>query len=195
MTTRLFASGFIAFCLAAGPAAAQGPTDHPWSHGTTLSAEVGAATASGDTGLAAGGIIGWEITPHVGIDATVGWLDRNPGETGFSAAIGMHDTFKRLPLAPYVQGGFGMYIATFDPGKAASIPPFYADRMDGRLTHTFTDPAFFGQTGFDVFRNRRVSVRPTVGGMLVVHDAHSYGVGLFSVKIDYHFEEHPTGNR
>jgi hypothetical protein len=181
--------------LAAPPAAAQSlqPVDHQWSHGTTLGLVGGVGTTSDATGAVLGGSIGWEFTPRVGLDATATWLDRQTGASAFSAALSVHAGLPTLPrLAPYVEGGFGMYIATFDPSEGGTIPPFYADRMSGALSQTFVDPAFAAGAGFDLFRSRRVAVRPLFGALIAFRDGDAYTVGTFTVRVEYHFERHPV---
>ena len=156
--------------LAASPAAAQSlePVEHPWSRGTTLGLVGGVGTASDGTGGAMGGSLGWELTPLMGLDATATWLDRQTGASGFlSAALYLHAGLPTLPrLAPYVEGGFGMYIADFDSTATSNIPPFYAELIAcPLLSQTFVDPAFVAGAGFDVYRSRRVAVRPSFGAL------------------------------
>jgi Outer membrane protein beta-barrel domain len=176
--------------LAASPAAAQSlqPVEHQWSRGTTLGLVGGVGTASDGTGAALGGSLGWELTPQVGLDATATWLDRQTGASGFSAALSVHAGLPTLPrLAPYVEGGFGMYIANFDSKETSNIPPFYADRMSA-LSQTFVDPAFVAGAGFNVFRGRRVAVRPSFGALIAFTGGNAYTVGTFTVRVEYHFE-------
>lgn len=181
--------------LAASSAAAQSlqPVEHVWSRGTTLGLVGGVGTASDGTGAAMGGSVGWELTPQMGLDATATWLDRPTGASGFSAALSLHAGLPTLPrLAPYVEGGFGMYIANFDPKATSHIPTFYADRMSGALSQTFVDPAFVAGAGFDVFRGRRVAVRPSFGALIAFTGDDAYTVGMFTVRVEYRFERPPT---
>jgi hypothetical protein len=181
--------------LAASPAGAQSlqPVEHQWSHGTTLGLVGGVGTASDGTGAVLGGSLGWELTPRVGIDGTATWYDRQTGDSSFAATLSVHAGLTRShALAPFVEGGFGMYIATFDPSETTAIPPFYADRMTGALAATFVDPAFLMSAGFDLFRTRHIAIRPTIGAVIAVHDARAYTVGQFTVRAEYHFEDHPA---
>ena len=180
--------------LAASPAAAQSlqPVEHPWSRGTTLGLVGGVGTASDGTGAAMGGSVGWELTQQLGLDATATWLDRPTGASGFSAALSLHAGLPTLSrLAPYVEGGFGMYIADFDSTATSNIPPFYADRMS-LLSQTFVDPAFVAGAGFDVYRSRRVAVRPSFGALIAFTGDDAYTVGMFTVRVEYRFERPPT---
>ena len=181
--------------LVASPVAAQSlqPVEHPWSRATTLGLTGGVGTASDGTGAVLGGSIGWELTPQLGLDATTTWLDRQSGANGFSAALSVHAGLPTLPrLAPYLEGGFGMYIANFDPKDTSNVPPFYADRMSGALSQTFVDPAFVAGAGFDVFRGRRVAVRPAFGALIAFTGDDAYTVGMFTVRVEYRFERPPT---
>ena len=185
-----------AFVLVTAPAAfAQSePPQHRWSHGTTLSVMGGVATASDDTGAALGGSLGWEITPRVGIEGTWTWIDREPGASAFNASLNVHAVLtKSQPIAPFVEGGFGMYLATFDPKRVTNVPPFYADRMAPVGTSTFTDPAFFAGAGIEIFRTHHFTVRPAVGAIVVMDSGRAYTVGMFTVRASYHFEDHPLG--
>ena len=179
--------------VAASAASAQSePPQHLWSHGTTLAVLGGVATASDDTGGALGASVGWEITPRVGIEGTGLWIDREPGASAFNASMNVHAVLTRSqPVAPFVEGGFGMSLAMFDPNRVSTIPSFYANRMTGVGTNTFTDPAFFASAGIEILRTNHVTFRPAVGAMLVVDSGRSYTVTTFTVQVSYHFEDHP----
>ena len=181
--------------LVASPVAAQSlqPVEHPWSRATTLGLTGGVGTASDGTGAVLGGSLGWELSPQVGLDGTATWLDRQTGASGFSAALAVHARLTTLPrLAPYVEGGFGMYIAHFDPKETSNVPPFYADRLSGALAQTFVDPAFVAGAGFDLFRGRRVAIRPSFGALIAFTGDDAYTVGMFTVRVEYRFERPPT---
>ena len=178
--------------LFASAAAAQSGPQHDWSHGTTLAAAGGVGQAGDDTGALLGGTIGWEISPRVGIDGAGTWFDRETGATAFAASLNVHAMLtKSQPVAPFVAGGFGMYLAVFDPNRATHIPTFYADRMSGPLTQRFTDPAFFASAGIEFFRTGHFTVRPAVGAVIAMHGADTFVVGSFIVQLAYHFEDHP----
>jgi hypothetical protein len=183
--------------LAANPARAQPGAQPPadttnWKRGTTLAIFAGTASASSDTGLVAGGTIGWEVTPRVSIEGSGSWLDRNDGATGFAATMGVATNLLRTrPVAPFVIGGFGLYHASFDRSRG-TIPEFYSDRLseDGNGTiASFTDPAFVIGGGVNIFASRRWSVRPAVEALIAVNDSDTYTITQLTVQLAYHFEE------
>ena len=88
-----------------------------------------------------------------------------------------------------------MYLAQFDPNQVMNIPPFYADRVAGPGTSTFTDPAFFVSAGIEIFRPRDFTLRPAVGAVIVVDGGRSYTVATFTVQASYHFAKHPPAPR
>ena len=145
-----------------------------------------------DTGALLGASVGWEITPAIGIEGAGAWIDRDRGARAFSASLGVR--VRMTParaVAPFVTGGFGLYLASFDPKRATQIPAFYADRISGAGTNTFTDPAFFGNVGVDLFRRHRFTVSPTVGILLAADDQRTFAIGSFFVQASYRFEKHP----
>src|SRR6185436_18371113 len=161
-------AAFVFVAASAASAQDQLPAHH-WSRGTTLAVTGGVATASDDTGGALGATIGWDITPQIGIEGTGMWIDREPGASAFSASLNVRAALTRTaPLSPFVEGGFGMYLAQFDPNQVVNIPPFYAGRMAGLGTSAFTDPAFFASAGIEIFRPRHFTLRPAVGAVIVV---------------------------
>jgi hypothetical protein len=165
---------------------------HQWSHGTTLALSGGIGTASDGTGAVLGGTIGWEITPRIGVEGTATWLDRQTGSSAFAASLTAHALLAGWRrLSPFVEGGFGMYLAKFDPERVANIPSFYADRMSGIQTETFTDPAFFVGAGVDLFRTNHFRFRPVAGAIVAFTGSSAYTVGTFTLRAEYHFEDHP----
>ena len=124
--------------VAASAASAQDQLPaHHWSRGTTLAVTGGAATASDDVGGALGATIGWELTPQIGIEGTGMWIDREPGASAFRGSLNVRAALTRTaPLSPFVEGGFGMYVAKFDSNQMTNIPPFYSERMAGLGTST-----------------------------------------------------------
>jgi hypothetical protein len=183
--------------LASWPSSAQTePASHRWSHGTTLAASGGVGTASDNTGPVLGATIGWEITPRVGLDGTATWLDKQPGANAFAASLTVHAILTEThPLSPFIEGGFGLYLAEFDPNRVDTIPAFYGDRLSGPGTQTFTDPAFFAGGGFDIYRNRSFAIRPSLGVVIAVDSSRSHTIGTFTIRAEYHFEEHPVTPR
>jgi hypothetical protein len=96
-----------------------------------------------------------------------------------------------LWVAPFVEGGFGLYAASFDPKRTSDIPPFYADRMSGAITNWFSDPAFFVGGGVDLMRRNNVAVRPSVGAIVAFRDGSTYTTGTFAIRVEYHFGRLP----
>ena len=169
---------------------------HHWSRGTTLAATGGVATASDDAGGALGATIGWEITPQIGIEGTGMWIDRERGASAFSGSLNVRAALtKTAPLSPFVEGGFGMYLAKFDPNQVTNIPPFYSDRMADLGTSTFTDPALFASAGLEIFRTPHFTLRPAIGAVIVIDGGRSYTVTTFTVQASYHFAKHPLAPR
>jgi hypothetical protein len=181
----------VLFATSAASAQSELPA-HRWSRGTTLAGVGGVATASDGTGAALGGTIGWEMTRQVGIEGTGMWIDREPGASAFSASLNVRAALtKTKPMAPFVEGGFGMYLAMFDPKQVTNVPAFYADRMTGVGTNTFTDAAFFASAGVELFRTLHFTLRPAVGAVIVVDGSRSYTMTTFTVQASYHFDTHP----
>jgi len=180
--------------LGASSSSAQSQTlpENRWSRGTTLSLSGGAASASGDTGALVAGTIGWELNRQLALKGAGTWLDRDPGAGAWAASFGLHATLPKVLVLPFVEGGFGIYLASFDPKRATSIPPFYANRMSGAVTQTFVDPALFLSGGIDLFRNDHLIIRPAAGAMVAVRSGHASTVGTFSIEAEYHFEGHPS---
>jgi hypothetical protein len=161
---------------------------HMWSHCTTLSMAGGATTASDHNGGMLGAAIGWEMTPRLGLEGSGTWFAKPAGSNAFAGALSVRAVLAETQtLAPFVEGGFGLYAASFDPNRATDIPAFYANRMSGTITNWFTDPAFFAAAGVDVFRSNRVAIRPTIGAIFAVNDGHAYTTGTMSVRVEYHF--------
>ena len=179
----------IVLLFAALPARAQGTLPaHKWSHCTTLTGSGGVAIGSDHTGATLGGAVGWEITPLIGLEGSATWFDKQTGSSAFAAGVSVRglltDSFW---MAPFVEGGFGLYAASFDPKRATDIPAFYRTRMSGALTNWFTDPAFFVGAGVDLMRRNNFAVRPTVGAIVAVRDGDAHTVGTFAVRVEYHF--------
>ena len=194
MRTRTILIAMI-LLFAALPAQAQGPT-HKWSHCTTLTGSGGVAIGSDHTGATLGGAIGWEITPRVALEGSATWFDKQTGSSAFAAGLSVRGMLAdSLWLAPFIEGGFGLYAASFDPKRATDIPPFYGNRMSGTLTNWFTDPAFFVGAGVDLMRRNNFAVRPTAGAIVAVRDGDAYTIGTFAVRVEYHFGGLPPAAR
>ena len=188
MTTQT-TLGAVLLLLAALPVQAQGPLPtHRWSHCATLTGSGGIAAGSDHTGATVGGAIGWEITPRIALDGSATWFDRQTGSTAFAAALSVRGLLTDSAwVAPFVEGGFGLYTASFDPKRAVDIPPFYADRMSGAITNWFNDPALFLGAGVDLMRRSNVAVRPSAGAIIAFREGATYTVGTFAVRVEYHF--------
>jgi hypothetical protein len=178
-------------------ASAQQVADSDWKHGTTLSAFAGAGTDSSKTGAVGGMSMGWEATPVLAFEGSGSWLDRGAGADAFAAALKVQAGLRSVrTVVPFVEAGFGLYRAWFDP-ESTSIPEFYERRMNTTAPatptpRTFTDPALVFGGGVSLFASRRISLRPDVETMLVRADGQSYFVTTVAVRLAYHFEEHPV---
>lgn len=170
------------------------PTPDDWGHGTTLSASLGVATDSSDTGLTAGGAIGWELDPRVMLEGSALWLDRRGGADGFNAALKVRAGLTRSGVSPFLEAGVGLYrVSTKAPDE---MPLFYRRRMAAhgaaRMPGSFTDPVFDVGGGLNVFMSRHLALQPAVEAMFVTRDSEVHTVAVFSVRLAYHFENHPV---
>jgi hypothetical protein len=178
------------------PLAAQSdPMD--WRKGTALSVFGGAASATGGTNAAAGGAIGWELTPYLTFEAGGTWM---PGGDldAFAGLFGARvHLLSRRTAVPFVSGAIGVHHTTVALNDQA--PMFYRRRMrfdmrddQGRLktTQTFDDAVYAFGAGVDVYLRRHLSLRPDLR-VLLVHDGGTRAVALYGVHLAYHFEEHP----
>jgi hypothetical protein len=150
--------------------------------------------AASDTGPVVGGALGWEVTPRLALEGVASWLDRAEAPESFSAALRVRTGLMRQRSAPFLEGGFGLYRAGIDPGRA-SIPDFYRRRMvfgDAAHRQTFTDPAFLVGGGWTLFVSRHFSLQPAVEATIVTRDAHGYVLTAGVVRLGYHFEDHPV---
>jgi hypothetical protein len=185
--------------LLASPAWAQrtAPQASPpddWGHGTTVSASVGVATDQSDTGGLAGGALGWELSPRVMVEGSGLWLDRPGGSHGFNAALKVRAGLTRTGVSPFVEGGVGLYRLTTD--TSGEMPEFYHRRMASQgaslSQRSFTDPVFHIGAGVNVFTSRHLSLQPAAEVLLVTRDGHTYTLAAFSLRLAYHFEDHPV---
>ena len=142
---------------------------------TTLNVVAGAATDSSETGLAAGMAMGWDATPRFALEGSGSWLDRGNGANAFAAAAKLQVRVRSVrPVVPFVEAGFGLYRAWFDPDSAA-IPEFYQQRITA-TDRSVTDPAFVFGGGVNLFASRRISIRPEIETMLVRGGGQNYFV-------------------
>jgi hypothetical protein len=188
MRTYTLLAAAIVFVFTSSSQAQTKLPAHMWSHCTTLTMAGGASTASDHNGGTFGAAIGWEMTPRLGLEGSGTWLAKPAGSNAFAGALSVRALLtKTHTLAPFVEGGFGLFAASFDPNRATDIPAFYANRLTGATTNWFTDPAFFAAAGIDVFRSHRVAIRPTVGAIFAVNDGQSYTTATATVRVEYHF--------
>jgi hypothetical protein len=173
------------------------PATNPWSHGTTLNVFAGVNSASSRGGSLAGGAVGWEVNRWLALEGIGSWLDRGTGADAFAADLKViisPVTARRF--VPFVQGGIGMYRASFDLSRA-EIPDFYRSRLaaasDVNSTVTLTDPSFIVGGGANLFITQHVAIRPDVLATMVRRDARSYVLTTVAVHLAYHFETHPVG--
>jgi hypothetical protein len=187
----------VVLALVAPSVAAQTvPPGNPWNRGTTLNVFVGANRASSELGPAAGGALGWELWPWLGVEGSAGWLDRPGRAHAFAAELKALVGLPRLrPVVPFVEGGVGLYRATFDRA-APGIPAFYRGRVRSGTSlsqglASVTDPSLVVGGGANVYLNRHIAIRPEMEARIVLHDSQRHVVTSMAVRFAYHFEEHP----
>jgi Outer membrane protein beta-barrel domain len=168
-----------------------------WSRGTTLNGFAGVAVDSSQRGPAVGGAVGWEVTPGLAIEGSGSWVEFGHGTNAFGGALKVRARlFGHRRVDPFVQGGVGLYRATFGPGDT-EVPAFYQRRLTGQLTgrdvgRTFTDPTLVGGGGVSLFVNRHVAVRPEVEAAVALDSGRAHLVTTIGVHLVYHFESHPV---
>jgi hypothetical protein len=169
------ACALVAQLVLASPLVAQGRTGYDWSHGTTMTGLVGAASAeSADTRATLGGGFGWTLNHWVTVEASGNWL---------------------VPRREDHGGGMGLYIASFAT-TTGTIPDFYQARIpdnSAMTRRTFTDPMFAFSAGVDIATRARWSIRPVVDLKLVTDGSSVYPVTIAAVHIMYRFERHGAG--
>ena len=176
---------------------AQERTGYDWSHGTTWTGIVGAASAeSADTRATLGGGFGWTLNHWVAIEASGQWLVPRTEDHGFSADLmAVVNLARNSRVIPFVGGGMGLYIASFDT-TTGTIPDFYQARIpeSSGITHrTFTDPMFAFSAGVDIAARARWSIRPVVDVKLVTDGSSAYPIAIAAVRFTYRFERHGAG--
>jgi hypothetical protein len=179
------------------PASAQSDIrGNEWMRGTTLSGSAGIALDSSHSGPALAGAIGWELTPRLAIEGAGSWLDLGDGRRGFGASVKTRAHLTgRHTLNPFVEGGFGLYRATFRHADAP-MPHFYRRRMPMVVrvnldNVTFTDPAFFAGGGLELRVSRRFALRPDVETMFVFRDGRQHLVTTIAVRAAFQIEHRP----
>jgi hypothetical protein len=191
------ACALVAQLALATPLGAQERTAYDWSHSTTLTGLVGAASAeSADTRATLGGGFGWTLNHWVAVEASGHWLVPRHEDHGFSADLmAVVNLARPGPVVPFVGGGMGLYIASFDT-TTGTVPDFYQARMpeNSAVTHrTFTDPMFAFSAGVDIATRARWSIRPVVDIKLVTDGSSAYPVAIAAVHLMYRFERHGAG--
>lgn len=188
---------FIAYLVLASPAFAQTPATYDWRHGTLLTGLAGSAFApSADPRATLGGGFGWELNHWVTIEGSGAWLVPRHEDQGFSADLtALVNLTRPARVVPFVGGGMGIYIASFDT-TAGPVPEFYRARIpqDSVATNrTFADPMFAFSAGIDIVARENWSIRPAVNVKLVTDGSSAYVVTIAAVSIGYHFERHEAG--
>jgi hypothetical protein len=181
-------SAFVILLLCVNASAQQATP--PQEHATTLNAFAGAGTDASETGLVAGMAMGWDATPRFGLEGSGSWFDRGDGADAFAAVFKVQARLRPArTVVPFVEAGFGMYRAWFDPDSTA-VPEFYQDRITA-TDRTVTDPAWVFGGGISLLASRRISIRPEVESLLVRGGGQNYFVTSFAVRLAYHFGDRP----
>ena len=194
--------GFVAIlwacCAMSGSAWAQSDIrTGEWSHGTELNGFVGVAADSTNLGPALGGAAGWQVTPALAIEGSGTWAEFGEGTHAFGGSLKARvRLFGRQSVDPFVQGGIGMYLATFGPA-ATHIPDFYRRRMSDPMQtddsgETFTDPTVIAGGGVNVTLSRHIAIRPEVEATFVLRNGHSHVVTTVALHAVFNFEHHPV---
>ncbi len=189
----LLAAGVLTLAAAA-PAAAQTARSTQLARGTTVSGFAGVAGGGSQTGPLFGGSAGWDMTPLLGIEGSGSWVDFAHRAHGFAAALKLRVKLTgQHTVVPFVQGGIGMYRATFAAGETIR-PEFYRRRHTRGvgLGATFTDPTVVGGGGLTIALNRRTALRPVVESMLAMRNGRTRALTSFAVHAVFVFEDHPV---
>ena len=162
-----------------------------WQPGSTLAGFVGASATNADIAPAVGTAFGWELTPHLTIEARGTWLHDDRNLTDFSASI--NTLVSLLPprsVVPYALAGFGMYGATVD-SRSPDVPAFYRDRMQADTDRpVFEDLLLVFGGGADVFMTSHLALRPEVMLYVITTRADRLTRTVYGVHLAYHFEAH-----
>ena len=186
----------VTLCVSRTAPAQTTQATNPWSHGTTLNVFAGVNSASSQGGSLAGGAVEWEVSRWLAVEGIGSWLDRGTGADAFAADLkAIVSPVIARQFVPFVQGGIGMYRASFDLSRA-EIPDFYRSRLAATAsgidsTITLTDPSFIVGGGVNLFVRPHVAIRPDIQAKVIRHDSRSYVVATIAVHLAYHFETHP----
>jgi hypothetical protein len=195
-TLRRVSSMTIVVMALAALASAQESTEGAWSHGTTLNAFAGVASEPTAGTATAGGSIGWQWSPTMSIEGTGAWFNSQSSSPWFSAALKVQTRLAHARGAnPFVEGGIGLYQASFDAGQT-DVPEFYRKRMTDQagtmMSHSFRDPSVVFGGGLNVVATRHFALRPTVEVTVVLRNSDSYTTTAGVLKLAYIFENHPV---
>jgi hypothetical protein len=197
---RLSLLGLVAAALLLAPAlsAAQTPApvtgEHDFSHCSIVGILSGAQLAPSEAGPVLGGLVGWPLTNHLGLELAAGWSDRSNDGSAFQAGMTLRRNLgAREGVMPYLKAGAGVHVATVDTGRGTP-PEFYRRRLgpgDGPIAgsrHTFVDPAVVLGSGISWFIGRKFAVRPEVEAFIVRGDSRTTVVTSVVARFEYHFE-------
>ena len=194
-TSIRFAALALVSVMHVPAARAQAPApDRDWSRGTLISGFAGVGVDGSRRGPIFGGTIGWDATPRLSVDGSGTWADYGSGFDGFGASVKARANVAWWGRAvPYVQGGVGLYRASFDR-DAPRVPGFYGRRMEGQgaRSRTFTDPSIVFGGGFNLSISRTVRLRPDVEIAVVLRDSRRHVVPNYKLHLVYVFEDHPV---
>jgi hypothetical protein len=181
-----------------GVAAAQPALTHEWDRGTTITGFAGVASDSAASGPVLGGTLGWEVTPRLGIEGSGSWLEFGGASSAFAGDLRVRTRlWGRRHVDPFIEGGIGLYRATYDARHESAIPSFYRRRMpdhlpDALTVRTFTDPTVVVGGGANVFLSRHLALRPDVAATIVLRNGRQHLVTTAGLHAVVHFEEHPV---
>lgn len=176
------------------PAAAQSARTTALARGTTVSGFGGVAGGVSQTGPLFGGSAGWDMTPVFSIEGSGSWIDFAHQANGFAAALKLRVKLTgQRTVVPFVQGGIGMYRATFAEGE--TIRPDFYRRRHARglgLGAAFTDPTVVAGAGLTIALNRRTALRPAVESMVAIRNGRTRALTALAVHVVFVFEDHPV---
>ena len=189
----------VTLALPAASASAQTAAREPvdFRHATTLGITGGGAVDGEQAGPAAGALLGWQLSPRIGIEGFGRWFARDHDSNAFAAALTVQANVASLGTASmFVNGGFGMYYVDFGSSAMGSMPEFYRRRMSDEHApvsgRSFTDPAIVAGGGLQFALSRHVILRPSIDTTIVPAQSRYHFVTTFAVSLAYRFEQHPV---
>jgi hypothetical protein len=183
-----------------GFAAAQ-PPPQEWERGTTMTGFAAVASDSAGRGPMLGGAIGWEVTPKLAVEGSGAWLQFGEAASAFAGDLTVRmRLWGQRHVDPFVEGGVGLYRASYDARHSSDIPSFYrrrlrADLPDLMAVRTFTDPTLVVGTGLNLYLHRHLALRPDVGATIVMREGRRHVVTTVGMHAVVHFEDHPVTPR